>query len=367
MAAITAAMVKELRESTGAGMMDCKKALSETDGDMEKAVEFLRKKGLATADKKAGRIAAEGIVSTMVSADGKTAAIIEVNSETDFVAKNAVFQEYVKGLATQILNNDYADLAAFLAAKSEIDSSATVEEYHKSMVAKIGENLTIRRFEKVSGDVLVPYIHMGGKIGVLVEAECDSVNDSIKEAMKNLAMQVAAMNPTYLKSEDMSEEALSKEKEVVIDSSINDPATLPKPLLTALFDEVISSKALSDEDIKAYEENKNNKFLFNFISGEGKNTLAENAMKKKDEYLQNKIFTGLVDGRISKHLKEICLLDQAYVKAENKETVKQYIDSVAKVNGCKFVLKKYVRFETGEGLEKKSENFAEEVAKQMGM
>ena len=365
--AISAADVKTLREMTGAGMMDCKKALTETDGDFDAAVEFLRKKGLATAEKKAGRIAAEGIVSAVVSADAKSAAIIEVNSETDFVAKNAVFQEYVTGLATQILNNDYADLAAFNAAKSDIDPTATVEEHHKAMVAKIGENLTIRRFEKLSGDAVVSYIHMGGKIGVLVEVECDSVNDNIKDAMKNLAMQIAAMNPTYIKREDMSADSLAKEKDVVIDSSINDPATLPKPLLKELFDEAISTKALSDEDIAAYKENENNKFLFNFISNEGKSILAENAMKKKDEYLANKIFTGLVEGRISKHLKEICLLDQAYVRSENKETVKQYIDSVAKENGCKFEFKKYVRFETGEGLEKKSENFAEEVAKQMGM
>ena len=363
--AISAADVKKLREMTGAGMMDCKKALTETDGDFDGAIEFLRKKGLATAEKKAGRIAAEGIVSTVVSEDGKTAVIIEVNSETDFVAKNAVFQEYVTGLATQLLNNNYADLDAFLAAKSDIDPSTTVEEHHKAMVAKIGEKLTIRRFEKVSGDAVVSYIHMGGKIGVLVEAECDSVNDGVREAMKNLAMQIAAMNPQYVKREDMSADELAKEKDVVIDSSLNDPASLPKPILNALISDAVNNKLWSDEDIAAYEENKNNKFLFNFLSDGAKATLAEGAIKNKAEYLSNKIFTGLVEGRISKHLKEICLLDQTYVKAENKESVKQYIESVAKENGCKFAVKKYVRFETGEGIEKKNEDFAAEVAAQM--
>ena len=180
--AITAADVKKLREMTGAGMMDCKKALSETDGDFDAAIEFLRKKGLASAEKKASRIAAEGIVSTVVSEDGKTAAIVEVNSETDFVAKNEVFQTYVKALATQILNNDYANLDEFFAAKSDLDDT-TVEEHHKAMVAKIGEKLSIRRFEKISGDAVVSYIHAGGKIGVLVEATTDASNDSVLEVI----------------------------------------------------------------------------------------------------------------------------------------------------------------------------------------
>ena len=181
---------------TGAGMMDCKKALSETDGDFDAAIEFLRKKGLASAEKKASRIAAEGIVSTVVSEDGKTAAIVEVNSETDFVAKNEVFQTYVKALATQILNNDYANLDEFFAAKSDLDDT-TVEEHHKAMVAKIGEKLSIRRFEKISGDAVVSYIHAGGKIGVLVEATTDASNDAVLQAMQHDAMQIAALNPSY--------------------------------------------------------------------------------------------------------------------------------------------------------------------------
>ena len=364
--AITAADVKKLREMTGAGMMDCKKALTETDGDFDGAVEFLRKKGLATAEKKAGRIAAEGIVSTVVSDDAKTATIIEVNSETDFVAKNEVFQTYVTGLATQINNNNYADMAAFMAATSEIDSSATVEEHHKAMVAKIGENLTIRRFEKVTGDVVVSYIHMGGKIGVLVEAETDNNSDAIKEAMKNIAMQIAAMNPSYVNREEISAETLTKEKDIVIDSSLADPATLPKPILNAVIQEAVDTNKWNDEDKKAHEEQKTNKFWYNFISDEGMQVLRDIAASHRAEYLDNKIFGGLVEGRFSKHLKEICLMDQAYVKAEDKENVSQYIAKVAKDNGCKFEIKKFIRFETGEGLEKKNEDFAAEVAAQMG-
>ena len=192
--AITAADVKKLREMTGAGMMDCKKALSETDGDFDAAIEFLRKKGLASAEKKASRIAAEGIVSTVVSEDGKTAAIVEVNSETDFVAKNEVFQTYVKALATQILNNDYANLDEFFAAKSDLDDT-TVEEHHKAMVAKIGEKLSIRRFEKISGDAVVSYIHAGGKIGVVAEFEGEDTA-AHREVARTVAMKVADISPT---------------------------------------------------------------------------------------------------------------------------------------------------------------------------
>ena len=363
--AITAADVKKLREMTGAGMMDCKKALTETDGDFDGAVEFLRKKGLAQAEKKAGRIAAEGVVATVISDDSKTATIIEVNSETDFVAKNEVFQTYVNGLATQINNGNYADMAAFLADKSAIDPSATVEDHHKAMVAKIGENLTIRRFEKISGDEVVSYIHMGGKIGVLVEAQNDQPSDATKEAMKNIAMQIAAMNPQYISRDDISAETLDKEKKIVIDSSLADPATLPKPILNGVIQEAIESGKWSDEDKAAYEEQKNNKFLFNFLSDEGIQVLRDIADSHKDEYLQNKIFGGLVEGRFSKHLKEICLVDQTYVKAEDKENVAQYIAKVAKENNCNFNIKRFIRFETGEGLEKKNEDFAAEVAAQM--
>ncbi|MCR5336998.1 MAG: translation elongation factor Ts [Lachnospiraceae bacterium] len=364
--AITASMVKELREMTGAGMMDCKKALTETDGNMDEAVEFLKKKGLAKADKKAGRIAAEGVVTTYVSEDGKTASIIEVNSETDFVAKNEVFTGYVTSLAKQINEGDYADVAALNAAPSANEASETVEEYHKSMIAKIGENLTIRRFAKVSGDVIVSYIHMGGKIGVLVEAQCDAPSDAIKDAMKNVAMQIAAMNPQYVQREEISAEQLAKEKEIIVDSSLNDPASLPKPLLNKVIQEALDASKWNDEDKAAYEEQKNNKFLFNFLSAEAVQALRDLAMSHKDEFLGDKIFSGLVEGRFSKHLKEICLVDQAYVRAEDKESVKQYIEKVAKENGVNFALKSFVRFETGEGLEKKNEDFAAEVAAQLG-
>ena len=365
--AITASMVKELREMTGAGMMDCKKALTETDGNMDEAVEFLRKKGLAKAEKKAGRIAAEGVVTTYVAEDGKSASIIEVNSETDFVAKNEVFTDYVSALAKQVNGNDYADVAAFMAAASDIDSSATVEDHHKAMIAKIGENLTIRRFEKVTGDVIVSYIHMGGKIGVLVNAECAAPNDDVKNALKNIAMQIAAMNPQYVQRGDISADSLAKEKEIIIDSSLNDPASLPKPILNKVIAEAVEKKLWSDEDIAIYEEKKSNmNFLFNFLSDEAAQTLRDVAMSHKDEFLGDKIFTGLVEGRFSKHLKEICLVDQTYVKAEDKETVKQYIDKFGKETGVSFALKSFVRFETGEGLEKKNEDFAAEVAAQLG-
>ena len=376
--AVTAADVKRLRETTGAGMMDCKKALTETDGDFDAAIEFLRKKGLATAEKKAGRIAAEGIVSTVISDDSKTATIIEVNSETDFVAKNEVFQTYVAGLAKQINDNDYANMDAFLAATSEINPDATVEDHHKAMIAKIGENLTIRRFEKVTGDVLVSYIHMGGKIGVLVEAECDAPSDAIKEAMKNIAMQIAAMNPSFIRREEISQEQLAKEKEIIVDSSLADPASLPKPILNAIIAEAVANKVSSyeeagddnkgwtEEDIAIYEEKKTNmNYLFNFLSDQSVQALRNLAASHKAEYTENKIFAGLVEGRFSKHLKEICLVDQTYVKAEDKENVKQYVEKVAKENGCSFSIKKFVRFETGEGLEKKNEDFAAEVAAQM--
>ena len=365
--AISASDVKKLREMTGAGMMDCKKALTETDGDFDAAIDFLRKKGLASAEKKAGRIAAEGVVATFISDDAKTATILEVNSETDFVAKNEVFTTYVEGLAKQINDNDHADVAALNAAQSAIEPSETVEAHHKAMIAKIGENLTIRRFAKLTGDVVVSYIHMGGKIGVLVNATCDQPNDNVKEAMKNIAMQIAAMNPQYVQRTEISAEKLAKEKEIIVDSSLADPASLPKPLLNAVIAEAIEKKAWNDEDVAIYEEKKSNmNFLFNFLSDEAIQALRDIAATHKAEYLENKIFAGLVEGRFAKHLKEICLVDQVYVKAEDKETVAKYVEKVAKDNGVTFELKSFIRFETGEGLEKKNEDFAAEVAKQMG-
>ena len=294
--AISASMVKELREMTGAGMMDCKKALTETDGDMDKAVDYLRENGLAKAEKKAGRIAAEGIVKTNISADKKRASIVEVNSETDFVAKNEKFQAFVEAVAAQAIDTDAADIEAFLNEAWAADTSKTVNEELASMIATIGENMNIRRFEKVSCDngIVVDYIHAGGKIGVLVAAETDSTSDAVVECLKNVAMQVAAMNPKYLSSADVSDEYKEKEKEVLLAQAKNDPKNAGKP------DEIIEK-----------------------------------------------------------------MTEQLYVKAENKESVAKYVDMVAKENGCNITLKQFVRFETGEGLEKKNEDFAAEVASQL--
>ena len=309
MAAVTASMVKELREQTGAGMMDCKKALAETDGDMEKALEYLREKGQATAEKKAGRIAAEGLVMTLVEGD-KNASIVEVNSETDFVAKNADFQAYVEQVAKQALNTSATDLEGFLAEPWAEDSSKTVEEALVAEIAVIGENLKIRRFERVTEDngFIASYIHMGGKIGVLIDVETDVINDEIREMAKNVAMQAAALKPVYTTRDEVSQDFIEKEKEILTVAAKNE-----KP----------------DAD--------------------------------------DKIINGMVQGRINKELKDICLVDQIYIKAEDgKQSVQKYIDEVAKANSANVKIKKFVRFETGEGLEKKNEDFAAEVAAQMG-
>ena len=307
--AITAAMVKELREMTGAGMMDCKKALNETNGNMDEAVEFLRKNGQAKAEKKAGRIAAEGLCKVLV--EGNTAAVVEVNSETDFVAKNEEFQKFVASVAKQALATSASDIDAFLAEQWNEDTSKTVKEALVEKIAVIGENLTIRRFEKVTAEngCVVSYTHGGGRIGVIVEADTDVVNDNIKEALVNLAMQVAALSPKYVSPDEISEEYRAHEKEIIAEQIKNDPKMAGKP---------------------------------------------------------EKVIEGAVNGRLNKELKEICLVEQVYVKAEDgKQTVKQYIDKVAKDNSAKLSVKRFVRFETGEGIEKKQENFAEEVAAQM--
>lgn len=310
--AVTASMVKELREMTGAGMMDCKKALSATDGDFDKAIEFLREKGLATAEKKAGRIAAEGLVATTIKDGDKVAAIVEVNAETDFVAKNDVFQTFVKEVVEQAANTDAADIDAFKAEKWALDTSITVDEKLAAMIAKIGENMNIRRFEKIVSEdgIVVSYIHAAGKIGVLVEAKTESNDERVKEALKNVAMQVAALNPKYVSTDDVPEEYKEHEKEILIAQAKNDPKNANKP---------------------------------------------ENIIEK------------MITGRLAKELKEICLLEQEYVKAENKETVAKYLEMVSKEVGTPVELKRFVRFETGEGLEKKNEDFAAEVAAQMGM
>ena len=309
--AISASMVKELREKTGAGMMDCKKALTNTDGDMDKAVEWLRENGLAKAEKKAGRIAAEGIVKTNISEDGKKAAIVEVNSETDFVAKNEKFQDFVAAVADQVNASSAADIDAFLAEPWAGDSSKTVKEELASMVATIGENMNIRRFEKVTCDngIVVDYIHAGGKIGVLIAAETDNTGAEVVECLKNVALLIAAMNPQYLSSDDVSDEYKEREKAVLLAQAKNDTKNANKP---------------------------------------------DNIIEK------------MIIGRLNKELKEVCLTEQVYVIAENKETVAKYVESVAKAVGCNLTLKSFVRFETGEGLEKKEEDFAAEVAAQMG-
>ena len=360
MAAVTAAMVKELRESTGAGMMECKKALTETDGDMEAAVDVLRKSGAAKVEKKAGRIAAEGI--TRVASEGNTAVVVEVNSETDFVAKNAVFQEFVQNVADKALKasvdkaGDGEDVCAILDMKSELEEKTIV----------IGEKLSLRRFEKLTGDCVASYVHGGGRIGVLVAAE-GATGDAVKEALTNIAMQIAAMNPQYISRNDMSAEELTKLREIIEESALNDPATLPKPILNKLIDKAVNDKVWSDEDIATYEEHKSNmQYLFNFLSKEAIAALAAIAMSKKEAIMDNKIFNGLVEGRISKQLKEVCLLDQTYVMAaDGKQTVKAYLAEVSKEVGATVALKSFIRFETGEGIEKKEEDFAAEVAKQM--
>ena len=309
--AVTAKLVKELREMTGAGMMDCKKALTATDGDMDKAVEFLREKGLATAQKKAGRIAAEGIVMLKVSEDGKKAVAVEVNAETDFVAKNEKFQGYVAQVAELALNTKAADIDAFMEEEWTFSESATVKEELAHQIATIGENMNIRRFTQVTEEngFVASYTHMGGKIGVLVDVETDVVNDAVKEMAKNVAMQVAALKPLYTNDSEVSAEYIAHEKEILLAQIMNDPKESQKP---------------------------------------------------------EKVIQGMIAGRINKELKEICLLDQVYVKAEDgKQSVAKYVEQVAKENGAKITVKGFVRYETGDGIEKKEENFAEEVAKQM--
>jgi len=357
MAAITAAMVKELREMTGAGMMDCKKALNECDGNMEAAVDFLKKSGAAKMEKKASRIAAEGIARVAVS--DTEAVVAEVNSETDFVAKNETFQEFVQLVA------DNALASGLNGGKNGEDIEALLEmnnlkEELIQKTATIGEKLSVRRFAKVSGECVASYIHAGGKIGVIVAA--DGAAD-VKEALTNVAMQIAAMNPQYISRADISQAEIDKMREITVDASISDPASLPKPILNALLTKACTEKVWSDEDIAIYEEKKSNmNYLFNFLSEAAKTSLAGLAMADKANIVNDKMFTGMIEGRISKQLKDICLLDQTYVKAEDgKQTVAAYLKSVNPA----IVIKQVVRFEVGEGMEKKSEDFAAEVAAQM--
>jgi len=307
MAAITAAMVKDLREQSGAGMMDCKKALTECDGDMDAAFELLRKNGAAKAEKKASRIAAEGICKVVV--EGNTAVVLEVNSETDFVAKNEKFQTYVEKVANQILKSDVKTIDELLAQPWAEDSSKTVNDVHIEMVATIGEKLSLRRFEKVTADgFVVSYTHGGGRIGVIVNM-AGAESDAAKEAATNIAMQIAALNPKYVSRDEVSADYIAHEKEILLAQIMNDPKESQKP---------------------------------------------------------EKVINGMIEGRVSKELKEICLLDQVYVKAEDgKQSVAKYLEQVSKETGSELTVKNFVRFETGEGLEKKNEDFAAEVAAQM--
>ena len=361
MANITAAMVKELRELTGAGMMDCKKALGETDGDMDAAVDFLRKSGQAKAEKKANRIAAEGICRVAME-NNKKAVVVEVNSETDFVAKNEIFQEFVQSVA------DTALITGLKGGKDGEDVETLLDkdglrDVVVDKTAKIGEKLSVRRFARIEGDCVVSYLHGGGRIGVLVAAKCPDVNDAVKEALQNIAMQVAAMSPEYLRESDISDAEKAKMLEITTDSALNDPASLPKPILQKLIDKAVADKKWSDEDIAIYEDKKSNmNFLFNFLSEAAKNALVELAMADKENITSDKIFEGLVKGRIAKREKEVVLLNQVYVRAEDgKQSVAKYLESVDK----NLEVEKFVRFEVGEGMEKKNEDFAAEVAAQM--
>ncbi len=300
--AVTAQMVKELREMTGAGMMDCKKVLVETDGDMDKAVELLREKGLAKAAKKAGRVAAMGLVKTAFAPDGKSAAIVEVNSETDFVAKNDEFINFVETLAKMALDNDVADMDAFMALK--YGDEGTVQEALTNKIATIGENMSIRRFEKLAepGVVYTGYIHGNGSIGVIVGLKTEATADEIAVVGKDVAMQVASMNPKFLDETQVDQEWLDSETEIAKQQLLN----------------------------------------------EG----------KKPELLDR-----IIPGKIKAILKEVCLVDQKFVK-NGDLTVKQYVDEAAKAAGKDMAIAAMVRYEVGEGIEKKEENFAEEVAAQ---
>ena len=292
--AFTAQNVKELREMTGCGMMDCKKALTETNGDMDKAVEFLREKGLATAAKKAGRIASEGIVTIYMSDDKKVAALIEVNSETDFVAKNDEFLTFVNNTAKIVAENNPADVEALKELKYETE---TVGEKLTALIAKIGENMNIRRFARVEGNVC-SYIHGGGRIGVLVETEADLDTDDKYEAARDVAMQIAAINPLYLSKDVVPEADVEKEKHIIMAQIKEDPKNANKP---------------------------------------------DNIIEK------------MVGGKINKFFEQNCLLQQEFVK-DGDFKVEKYLET----KGVKLI--NYVRFEKGEGLEKKEENFADEVA-----
>lgn len=302
--AFSAQDVKNLRESTGCGMMDCKKALTEADGDIEKAVEWLREKGLAAAEKKAGRIAAEGMAFADVI-DG-VGVVVEVNSESDFVAKNEKFVEYVKNVAAVIAKENPADLDALMACT--YPGGGTVEQAQQEKVLVIGENIKVRRFARYAAGISVPYVHMGGRIGVIINMEVSAgleTKPEVVELGKDLAMQIAAMNPTYRDKSDVDQSVLDKEREILIIQAKEDPKNANKP---------------------------------------------ENILEK------------MVAGRLGKYYEENCLLQQQYVKGD-KETVEKHVADVAKAAGGEIKVLGFTRFEKGEGIEKRQDDLAEEVAK----
>ncbi len=316
--AVTAALIKELREVSGAGMTDCKNALTESDGNIERAIEILREKGLAAAAKKAGRLASEGLVLAHITDDNKIGVLVEVNSETDFVAKNDLFKEFTLQVANQAVQSSANDMDAFMAETWNADTSITVKDALNQKIAVIGENLNIRRFDKietVENGCLISYIHAGGKVAVLIEMQIDGAISNaaeLTEAGKNICMQIAAMSPKFVARGDVSQDFIEKEKEI------------------------LTLQANKEQEELAPEKRK-----------------PANVLEK------------IVMGRLDKELKEFCLLEQEYVK-DSELTVSKYIDAVSKEVGCGLKLTRFLRYETGEGLEKKSENFAEEVNKAMG-
>ncbi len=358
--AFTAQDVKALREKTGVGMMECKKALTEADGDMDRAFEILRERGLAASEKKASRIAAEGAI--IAHTEGNTTVLLEINSETDFVGKNEKFQAFGLSVAKTIAKTKPADVETLL--NTALDGSdRTVTENLNDLILVIGENLKIRRYEILEGDV-VTYIHAGGAVGVAVQFETNLSDKAEFVAMgKNIAMQVAAMSPQYLSKDCISADELEKMRSITIDSSLNKPDSLPKPIQAKLFEKACGEKLFSDEDIASYEENKKSQYLFNFLSKEAVATLAEIAVAGKADYMNDKIFAGAVEGRIKKQIKEICLLEQAFVRSDLFDgTVAGYVANVAKTTGSDIKVTKFIRLEKGEGLEKREDNFADEVA-----
>ncbi|KAJ51554.1 elongation factor Ts [Clostridium tetanomorphum] len=302
---ISAQMVKDLRERTGAGMMDCKKALSETNGDLDKAIELLREKGLAAAAKKAGRVAAEGLVETFISEDEKSGSIVEVNCETDFVAANDDFKTLANNVAKQAVNTKASNIEEFIEEKYIGDESISIKDAVTALIAKLGENMSVRRFSNysVENGVVESYIHGGGRIGVLVKLECEKSNEVLKEVAKDIAMQIAAVNPLFLNRDEVDNDTLEKEKEIYRVQALN----------------------------------------------EGK---------------PEKIVDKMVEGRIQKYYKENCLIEQVWVKNADY-TITKYLQEKSKEVGAEIKVTGFVRFERGEGIEKKEEDFAEEVKKQM--